>query len=78
MDIYEVQIAIGHEVGSSSYYCDHRFPSFPARETVVALKAEAWDTFAALFGMEADWATVRVIYLDAEERKAAEQVPVKA
>lgn len=70
-DTHELRIQVDDE--DSSYTVEHRFPSLPEPETMVALKDEAIRTFRQLHDSEPNGCDVDVMFLPAEERDTEEE-----
>ncbi len=78
-NVYEVNIGVSG--GDHSYEVEHRFPSLPDVEMLVALKGEAQTAYDALYpDTVADAARVYVMYLPSDEREddGRDRVPAKA
>ncbi len=70
IDVYEVNVQAWCD--DHRYEVEHRFPSLPEVQTLVALKFEACVAFRELFDTEHEGASVYVMYLSADERNADE------
>ena len=67
---YEVQVRCIS--ASAEFYVDQRFPFFPDRETLVALKDEAEGTFGALFDHPVEEMYVSLSLTESEQPETEE------